>query len=488
MKNLITKLFGQSSTYALGKILTSGGGLLLLPVYTRYLSPSEYGILAVATVVVAILGPALTGGGRGAALKFYFEYEEGRRKQFYGSLLTVLVVGSGGVFLCVDFFGEAIFGFAFDQIPYSPYIRMALWLAYVTAVFIHTAEQVLKARGEALLHTVINISLFLSTTAFVIWWVVFQKQGVEGAIRGKLVGTSIVAAVCGFFLFRYARPALNVSMIERAFLYSLPLVPHFLSHWVMSSADRFLLERLATLSDVGVYNVGYQIGNGMSLIASSGNNAIIPIFGKLNVSDDAEVEKAREIFTYYMAVILVVGLCIALFGRELVLLATPEDYHRAGRVIPWVVLAYVFMALYYAPTNLLTITLGQSKVVGIATTIGALANVGLNVAFIPTFGIYGAAVTTTATYLIMVVGVYVIVARQQVVPVEIGRTARLFLAALLLFGVGWTIAPNGIVASIIVKAAVISTYPFVLWVTGFYTSKEMKLVKKYTEIALQKIR
>lgn len=478
MKDLLKKLFGQSSTYALGRILTKGVGLILLPVYTRYLTPSEYGIVAVAGIIVSILGPSLTGGARGAALKFFYEYEGERRREFYGSLLTALVVGSGLLFLLVDAFGEEIFGLAFSEIPYSPYIRMALWMAFLKFAFVETTKQRLKANEQALAYTSIDVGVFTLSTALMLWWVVVQQEGAVGAVRGRLVGMALMAVVCLGMILPHIRPAVNTSMLKKAFLYSLPLVPHYVSHWVLSSADRFLLERMMTLSDVGVYNVGYKVGMGMSLIASAGNNAVLPLFGNLDISNEEEVERVSRVFTYYIAAVLFIGLCISLFGEELIVVATPVEYHTAGNVIPWVVLGYVWMALYYSPTNLLTITEGQSQVVGIATVSGAVMNVGLNVIFIPIFGIYGAAVTTTATYLVMFVGVYLIALRRYTVPVESRRLVMLFIAAIATFGLGWTAAPEDILGGILVKVGGMAVFPLILWVAGFFREDELRFVRQ----------
>jgi len=271
--------------------------------------------LAVATVVTGLLSIALTGGARGSALKFYYEYEGADRRRFYGSLSTVLVFGTGALFLLVDAFGEAIFGLLFEQVAFHPYIRMASWTAYLTGVFVITTKEMLKAGGQALAFTGINIAVFAFSTGLTIWWVVFEGQGAEGAVRGKLVGTGIVGLTCAGYLLWYIRPAFDISMIRRSFLYSLPLVPHFLAHWVLSAADRILLERMVPLSEVGIYNVGYRIGAAMQFIVASGNNAIIPLFGDLDIDNSENINQASRVFTYYMVTILLIGICISLWRR-----------------------------------------------------------------------------------------------------------------------------------------------------------------------------
>lgn len=483
MKDLLKKLLGQSSTYAFGRILARGIGFLLLPVYTRYLTPSEYGIVAVAGIVVNILGGVLTGGSRGAALKFFYEYEGDSRREFYGSLLTALVLGSGSLFLFVDYFGEAIFGFAFEETPYSPYIRMALWMAFLKSALVKTVQQRLKAGEQALAYTLINIGIAVCTAALTVWWIVVEGDGAVGAVRGRLVGMAIMAVVCVGTFIPHVRLAFNRKMLKRAFLYSIPLVPHFLAHWLLSSADRFLLERMASLSDVGVYNIGYKLGMGMSLVAGAGNNSLIPLFGNLDISNTEDVKKISEVFTYYILAIVCVGLCISLFGEEVIMIATTSEYYSAKWVVPWVVIGYVMMALYYSPTNLLTITKGDSHVVSIASTLGAFSNVVLNIIFIPIIGIFGAAITTAITYAVMFFSIYAVASHRYLVPIEEKRVSILLVAALAIFGLGWSTSPQGIFLSVMVKIGWLLMLPLLLWLIGFFRKEEMefaiRVIRRY---------
>jgi O-antigen/teichoic acid export membrane protein len=148
-------------------------------------------------------------------------------------------------------------------------------------------------------------------------------------------------------------------------------------------------------------------------------------------------------------------------------------------VVPWVVLGYVLMALYYSPTNLLTITEGQSQIVGVATAIGAVMNIGLNIVFIPVIGIYGAAITTTVTYLVMFVGVYLIASRRYSVPLERRRLALIFSAALITFGLGWIAAPEDVVGGILVKMGWLIAFPLILWEMGFLREKERQFLRQF---------
>jgi O-antigen/teichoic acid export membrane protein len=474
MKSLLRKLFQQSSIYAVGDILTKGAGLLLLPLYTAYLTPEDYGILAVANVVVVVTSVVMTLGLRGAALKFYYNYEGVERREFYGSVWLVMVVGSGTGFIVLDQFGSSVFGVVLSKTPYDPYIRIALVIAFATGAFLKFAKQFLKASERATAYASISFGVFLLSTAGAIWLVVFEDRGASGVLIGRMAGTLIFGLGCAVFLFRFIRVTVQWGYVRKAVRYSLPLVPHFLAHWVLSSADRILLERFLPLSDVGIYNVGYKIGTGLSVLAVAANNAFIPLYGKLDRSDEESVTKVVRTATYYVGGITVGALILSLLSEEVIELATPASYHLAGDLVPWIVIGYLFMALYFPAANVLTITLSRSEVIGAATTIGAASNVVLNIIFIPILGVFGAAITTAFTYFIMMS--FAVVFSWYVYPIsyEWGRIVRLLGSGALTFALAWSVTPEGVWVEAAAKAVFLPLFPLFLFVSGFFTAREKK--------------
>jgi len=141
--------------------------------------------------------------------------------------------------------------------------------------------------------------------------------------------------------------------------------------------------------------------------------------------------------------------------------------------------------LYFSPTNTLTITSGRSSIVGIATTVGAIANIGLNIAFIPLFGIYGAAATTAATYFIMFCGVYLIATRTVSIPMEQGRIVRLLISAGVVFGIGWGLSHGDILQSAVVKGVAVTLFPLILWGAGFFNENELRYLRSLPDRILE---
>lgn len=478
MFDLIKNIFKQSSIYAFGDFLTKGVGFFLLPLYTAYLSPEDYGLISLATVAATMFTIITTGGLRGAVLKFYYNFESDKiRKQFYGSLWLFYIIVPGIFLLIFEIYGELFFDIILPSVPYDPYIRLILWAYYLKGVFIELPLEVFKAKGEAFKYSSLTVLIFIATTLSTIWLVVFRNQGAQGFLFAKFLGFLVIAVGMAFYLYKFVTISIEWAWLKRALLYSMPLVPHFLSHWVLSSSDRIVLEYFVPLSEVGIYNVAYTIGSAMSIIAIAGNNAIIPKYGDLNLTDEYEIQEIVKTATYYIASIIGIGLLIALFAEDFVYLTIPEAYHRAVSVIPWVVLGYIFMGFYFTQINMLTITMGKTKIVGVSTAAAAITNLGLNILLIPYLGIDGAAITTAFTYLLLFFGMNYISRKTCRVPFEYLRMAKVFISAIITYITSYIITPNDIYINIIFKILFVSLFVGLLIVFKFFDDKEFFYLK-----------
>ncbi len=473
----LKKVFRLSSVYAAGDIFTMGIGLVLLPLYTAFLRPADYGILAVATVVTTISGIVLTFGLSGSALKFYYSLGGDEQKRFYGSLWLFLIFVPGTILLMVEVGGGRFFGALLIQVPYTPYVRIALWTAYVTTGFTILPKEMFRASERAFAYAGFNVGQFALATGFTIYLIVGLGQGVEGAMWARLVAVIGVGIIGTVVLLKSVVLQFDLRLLKRALLYSLPLLPHLLSHWVLAASDRIILERFVPLAEVGVYSVGYQIGAVMMLFAIAGNNGLIPLFGRLDAKSRGDVEKLVRIVTYYVLALTIIGLGITLFSSEIVDLLSPTAYYGAHVVVPWVVLGYLFMALYFPAMDTLNLVVGDTRKVSACTVGAAMVNVGLNLWLIPKYGAIAAAITTAIAYMLMAIGFFAFVRKTILVPYEFRRIGAILGGAFVTFLIGWNLEVAGVVPGILLKALSLTIFPVLLWVSGFFNRQERRVLQ-----------
>ena len=427
----------------------------------------------------------MTLGLNGAALRFYYDLEGDERRRFYGTLWCFFALFPALTLVFVELLGRKLFNQLFVQVSYSPYLRLALWTSYLTVVFMTLPREFFKASERAVIYAGLNIGQFLLVTGMTIWLVVGLKKGAEGALWARLAGVAGIGLVSMLVLRKHVCFSFNSRLLKQALIYGLPLLPHFLAHWGLSASDRVILQKYVSLTDVGVYSVGYTIGSAMLLFVVAGNNAMIPLFGKLKSESSVEVAKLMKVVTYYVLAITFIGLCISLFSKEIIYLLTPPFYHRAVFVIPWVVLGYFFMGLYVLPMNTFILIIADTKKVGIYTTGAAVTNIGLNLWLIPKYGMVAAAVTTAIAYFVLFLTISFFAHKRRSLPYEYYRISKILIVAFMTFVVGWYFAPNSIGAGIAVKTALLASFPFELWLVGFLIKGEHLAIQKLIKQSLR---
>ncbi len=478
MFETLKKLIKESGIYALGDFLTRGTAFLLLPLYTAYMTPKEYGIFSIAIAIATIFGIVSTLGLKSSTLKYYYDFGEDERKEFYGSVWIVYITLPSILLVALEIYGEVIFSHLLPEIGYTPYLRLAFWAIFLTLVFYEFPLQIFIAKGEAKKHSILNILIFSLTTAITIWLVVFQDEGVFGMLFAKLMGRLIISFFAGYYLFKFIKIHFRWSHLKKALIYSTPLIPHFLSHWVLSSSDRLVLEYYLPLSEVGIYNVGYTIGTSLSIIAIAGNNSLIPLYGKLKLDSDESVKNIISLTTYYILVVVTLGLFILLCSKSFVNYFIDISYNSSVIVIPWVILGFVFMAFYYTQINLLTITLGRTRLVGIATALAAITNLVLNIIFIPKFGISGAAITTSLTYLLLFLGVLIVAYNEFALKFEYWRFFKILAISVIVYFVFISIKVNNLLQEILLVFFTMLLYLIIMALTRVFTKSEINFIKK----------
>jgi len=482
MLEKVKKLGKLSAVYAVGDIVNKGIAFLLLPLYTRFLTPDGYGILAITTMIGAFLSMFLSFGMMSAILRFYYVFtDDVQRRRFYGAVWVFLLLLPGGVVLVLSQFGEPVFSTLFSQVPFEPYIRLTLWAVFLRTGFALIPAALFRAREQAGHYVAFNFLTFASTTLLTIWFVVIQRQGVVGAIRAQCASALVVAIIALIILLKEVIPNTDWRHLRPALAYSAPLVPHFMSHWGLSMSDRAILQHYVSLGQLGIYSLGYQFGTAYQMVATAVNNSLIPLFGR-SASDEKELKLIPSVATYYVLVITTIGLTIAVLAGDIIVLLTPLSYHNAGKVVPWVIMGYLMMGVYYLPMNVLSITAGETKAVPFVTMVGAAVNIGMNLLLVPKFGVMAAAVNTALGYAVLAVLMFFVAQRTQPIDYEYRRLGKIFFSGTWLFAFGHLSMRFTPLANICIGSLVIILFPFALKLLGFWTEREKQLMMKAKSI------
>ena len=433
-------VLANSFYYTFSSFLVKAFGFFLLPVYTAYLSPGDYGItnlvhsfLSVATFIISFSLYA-------AIPRFYVEYKEDleKVKSLFGSIIFFTFI-MGVIFLGVSvLFSNVIVRFLFTGIPFYPYVLIAL----ITLLFqsLHTIhENVLKAIQKGKFLASLSVIVFLLQTAITIVFVVILKLGPVGVLLSQAIISFIYSI---FMVFDLRKRGLlsfsfNWILLKRALSYSIPIIPHNLSTHIASFVSKIFINNLASLASVGLYGIAMQFGSLIDLFQTSVNKAFSPWFfnvlheGK-GKSDIDQMEFAKILLSLYSVIYLGIGL----FSQEVILLMTHSRYTLAWKVVPILVVAFSVKSIYYFYVNILFYHQEAAKRIFYASLTGSSLDIFLAAILIPLYGIYGAAISFLIAKICVVVIVVILCRKYNHGMFDVVGMIRVILPSIILIGVG----------------------------------------------------
>ena len=435
MGSAVRKLVGASAVYGLGGVLVRGLAFLLLPLYTRYLTPAEYGIVALTATCTVVLGLLFPLGLRGAVSRtWYADGTDAERRERAGTLWIAMVASAAVMAVLLDRLGAGVARSLLPDIPFDPYLRFAIWTAFLSVLGL-TPLVLLQAQERPSAYVALTLWTAVTTTAVTVWLVV-TGGGARGYVLGALIGAGLAAVPYLVITLREVRPVVRAGVLGPALAFSLPLVPHALASWALEMSDRAILTRLVPLRDVGVYALGYQLGAGMGLLTTAFNAAWVPfLFGTLKDEGVQAHAKLARVVSYYAFALCFVALGWALLVEHAIPLVAGPAFRSAHLVTPWVVGGYVFGGLYLIPTNLL-FWQRKTRVVPLVTLAAGAANIGLNLWLVPRYGAIAAAWSTLAAYGLLLVLTWWSAERLHPFPYEYRRLGLMAGVALALFLAG----------------------------------------------------
>ncbi len=394
----MSKIIKNTIIYTIGNVFPDVAAFVLLPIYTRYLSPADYGIVNSLQVLNAILAVVLTLAIERSVTRLYWDHKtENEKKEFLGTIVLTLL-GIATAVLALLFLLKDLIALIYSSIPFYPFYVYAIITAYFS-VFERVPKLYLRLKQKAKSFVILSIMQFVTKAAFILWFIVELKAGAAGMLKGQMIGTAIMAPIFLFIGFKIIKITFKPTIIKESLKYSLPMIPVFLSSWVLNLSDRIFLERYCSLSDVGIYSLGYKIGGLVLILASAFSLAYEPVFYKLANSDD-QLDAKKKLFFYNNSLViamLLICFFISFFSKEAITILLDARYIEAYKIVPIIALAY-FIAQSAGVMNRSIYQEKKTVVMMIIMISSAMLNIMLNFMLVPKYGVYGAAFSTVLSF------------------------------------------------------------------------------------------
>lgn len=398
----IRRLGSQTLIYGVGGIALQLVGIVTLPIFARVFSPAEFGVIELATVLLAILMIVVDGGMASASQRSYFDHgdeeEAQRRRILVTALLFQLVLGAA-VALLLTLFADPLSRRLFDGRDVSGLLVIlgTMLPAFALAQF---TREILRLEFRAWSYLASSIAGAIVGATISILAVVSWDAGVEGPFIGLFAGTAVSALYGLALVWRrlVARPSRRELDIMLRF--GVHLIPTALALWALSLIDRVMLAQLADLEELGQYAIATRIALPVLMLVTALGVAFSPFALSLFQSDpEREKDVRARILTDFTAMLAFVALACALWARELAELVAPafDEAYRAVGLVAFGLVGFGISSVVVAGISFSRQTKWLTLYSGAAT----LLNVALNVVLIPPLGMIGTALATLAAYALL---------------------------------------------------------------------------------------
>ncbi|MCE5250705.1 oligosaccharide flippase family protein [bacterium] len=474
----LKQLFKHSVVYGMSETISRGTGFILLFMYLRILNEYDIGIRRLVYTAAGFIVLLYTLGLDNAFLRYFMDKDYDHEKDSIFSTSLVFTTLIGLLFFASGyFFGGSLSSLLITNSSHTYLINlMFLILVFDTIVIYPTL--VLRAESRLGYFSLISMARFILLIGLNIVFLWIFKRGLPGVFEANLVAVIIITIILFPVIKSNFTTRISYRVLKKLLMFGVPTIVTLFFLRIIDFSDNYLIEYFLGTDQVGFYAPVYTLGMvGIMVFVNSFRLAWQPFF--ISVKDNPDVKVLfSKIATYYAVFIAIVFLGMTLFREEIFFLYTSgKQPTPLSNIIPFVALAYVLYGFYFIMLAGVFIR-EKTKYLPIAPITGAVLNIGLNIVFIPRFGIIGAAYTTIFAYLVMVVILFAISRNVYHVRYEFPRLGAVFLLTAVLVGISFSFHSAPWMIRMFGNGILFILPPVVYWYSGFLKPEEISRIRQ----------
>ena len=476
----IKQLSKDSAIYGLGDVAVSLVNFLLLPLYVQYLTGWDYGILALLGAVEVVTKIVARWGLDGSFMRFFYDCDsEGERQRLASTIFFFLLGANGVLFLAAMAFAPWL-----AAVLIAPDRTLALRLVLLNTFvmsFTFLPFHVLRIEKRSVEFSLLTLARSIATVVLRLVLIVGFGQGVLGVVIADVVVTAVLMAVLARRFAPLIRPTFSRETLRESLRFGLPRLPHAAAQQAIAVGDKVILQLFRPLGDVGVYAMGVSFGLTLKLFLSAFESAWAPFYYATAREPNA-ASVFRTVATYGVAVLVFLTATLSAVARDLLDVMTKGVFVAAAPIVAWTAIGVLLQGVYLLTSIGLNLT-KQTQYYPVGTIAAALANVALNFALIPRYGLLGAAWANVAAYAVQAAVAYRFSQRFYRIDYEYGRIARVAAAGLVAYFAGSAVGVANAFAAIPIRLLVVVTvFAGLLWMTGFFKADEIALLNRLVRL------
>ncbi len=391
-QSMFSIVLRHAPKYLTGSIIASGTALLMTKYYTFVFSPAQFGVLSLYLIMFKYITSLVSLNLDSSSSRLYFDYRDTRRDEYLSTMFWFITAIAVVVSIVTLIFIKPISNWISPNSEVVYFITLvtgifAVYVSFLTRVLYneHKSTSVLK-------HSVFQT--FVNHVSSVIFIAIFNL-GIFGRMSGQGLGYilntfTLIKEFSKDDLFKIKK-TFNCQMARETFLLSLPSMISMLLGVAFVYVDRFFLKHYIGDSAVGIYTLGYMLGQGLSMVYEAISQAMLPkVYDDMNKDyKKAMVELEQFSYRYYI-VLAIITVIVSALSPIIVSIFSNDDYAQASSVMPFVMAGFMMGGFYKIPS----LVLGFHKVVWFYPFLAVFSfgtNALLNWWLIPIYGMVGSA-------------------------------------------------------------------------------------------------
>lgn len=388
----MSSLLKGSFYYSLSNLIPQSLAFLILPLYSKYMSVSDYGIISAMETLSIVLSAFICLSIDKAGHRLYFDQKtEDEKKGFLSTLYITSIIITVIIFTAL-IFSRSFINLLFESIAFYPFFMIAILnvclntFSLIPTMFYQITEQPIK-------YMYLKISRFSLQILLIFYFVVFERMGALGHLMAESICLLIFLPIYIGICLKNFGYTFDYKYLKGVFNFAIPLIPTLLIAWILTLSDRVFIEKILDLTELGSYSMSYRISMIYILFTGSFMLAYTPFFYKTASDGDiGEINnRLKKITLLIVCLFLFLYLFISLYIKELVDLIIDDSYSNIHGIIRLLIAGHCISAIMSVTSGLSLLKSKRTNIVFFAALISGVSNIWLNFYVVELFGIRGAA-------------------------------------------------------------------------------------------------
>jgi O-antigen/teichoic acid export membrane protein len=379
----------------ISRFLLQGLGFLTAPIFTRLLTPSDYGYVTVYTTWVTLCSLVVGLQTYGSIANAKIKYGIDKIDSYLSSVITLSVISFVMVLSLSIVFKKQLSNLL--KLSGDLVLLLVIQSFASFCITFHTTKLIQFKKAAA--STILSFVVSLCSTILAILFLFLSH---EKKYSAKIYGTAIPTIIIGFVVLGYiyfkGQKAYNKKYWKYCFILTFPLIFHGAGHLILAQSDKIMLQRIAGERITGIYGFCYNFATIIQVIWGAFNVSWIPFYYeyKKNNQNDIIIDKSKNYIVFFTTIVMGFILLLPEFYK----IMSPVEYWTGISLMPPIILSFYLNFLYGFPVNF-EFFHEKTRLITLGTLSASVINIILNIIFIPRYGSFGAAISTLISYVFL---------------------------------------------------------------------------------------